>query len=446
MLRLQIDNSLCRIEGLNPTEFKSLRDVLSYDIADSAAYYTGSCRPTKRYLIDRRGVFPSGLLYLVEKWLEPSRVQVERIDQRKVPPARDGLFTLTLPFDPYPSQYAAVEAAVKSHRCIVSAPTGFGKSVLIAMLIHRLQVPTLLIVPSLELKFQLTESLREFFGTGIVGPLKTGSGWTPIAVENIAALDLSKPVKNYDALIVDEGHHVAASSYRRLNARCWNGIYFRYCFTATPFRNRSEEQILFESIAGKVAYKITHKEAVASGAIVPVEAYFFDLPKRKVTGTSWAQVYGELVVKNHERNVQIASLLRRLAADAPTLCLCKEIAHGVALSALSGVGFVNGQDEESRLLIKEFNAGRIQALIGTVGVLGEGIDTRPAEHIIVAGLGKSKPAFLQNCGRGFRRYPEKESAKIFIFRDPSHRFALSHFNAQVKYLKEEYGVTAVKIS
>ena len=66
-------------------------------------------------------------------------------------------------------------------------------------------------------------------------------------------------------------------------------------------------------------------------------------------------------------------------------------------------------------------------------------------RIILAGLGKSKNAFMQQCGRGVRRYGDKQSAKIIIFRDASHKWSLAHFKEQVKILQEEYGVTPAKL-
>ena len=87
--------------------------------------------------------------------------------------------------------------------------------------------------------------------------------------------------------------------------------------------------------------------------------------------------------------------------NAPTLTLVKEINHGKALSVLSDSPFSNGEDEESRKYIELFKEARIKTLIGTTGVLGEGVDTKPAEYVIIAGLGKSKNAFMQQVGRGF---------------------------------------------
>lgn len=336
---------------------------------------------------------------------------------------------------PYPEQVQIAEAALKHSRGIISASTGFGKSVAIALIIQKLQVKTLIVVPNLGLKRQLSEALTKYFGT-----------LSNITIENIDSPKLSQE-KDYDCLIIDEAHHVAASTYRKLNTSAWTGIYYRFFFTATPFRNRDEEQILFESIAGELIYQVPYSDAVKKGYIVPMEAFYYSLPKRPVEGYSWQEVYKELVVENEARNQLIANTLLTLQEGGKsTLCLVKEIKHGEILSELTGIPFANGQDEACEGLIADFNSKASGSLIATSGVCGEGVDTKPAEYIVIAGLGKSKPAFMQQCGRVFRTYPGKESGKVIIFRDSSHKWTVAHFREQCKILRMEYGVTPVELT
>lgn len=340
--------------------------------------------------------------------------------------------------NPYPEQLQAVDYAARAERAAIVMPTGYGKSVTMALLINKLQVRTLVVVPNLTLKLQLRASFKKWFGD------------TPnLVVENIDSSKLEK-LNDFDCLIIDEAHHVAAATYRRLNKISWSGIYYRFFFTATPFRSRSEETLLYESIAGRVAYRVSYHDAVAAGALTPVEAYYIDLPKIEMEGNpaSWAAVYKELVVENEYRNKVIAGLIDSLAlAKAPTLCLVREITHGEAIQKLSAISppYAKGENDDNSLLFSAFNSGRIRSLIGTLGVLGEGIDTKPAEYVILGALGKSKNQFMQSVGRGFRRSPGKESCKIILFRDRSHKFTIRHFNAQVRYLKEEYGIVPAKL-
>lgn len=444
MIALTIDNSLSRIEGLSAEQFKQLKEVLSCPVDPKQAYFAGGHRPSRKYLMDKRGTFPTGLLYLVLGYLKKDHLNFTKTDRRITPrqPSKS-LFTLSLPFPPYPEQKRAAEALRASHRGIVVAPTGVGKSAIVALAIEALQVPTLVVVPTLELKRQLTEFLATSFGKKLVGDFESGR---PIAVDNIAALDPKVPATGYDCVIIDEFHHSGAASYRKLNQKAWTGIYYRLGLTATPFRSQDHERLLLESVLSNVIYEVDYTGAVESGYIVPMEAYYVDVPRtNNVEGYTWAEVYKELVVHNGARNEVIAEMLNHLKDHGSSaLCLVKEIAHGDALSALTGIPFANGLDERTPELIAEFNKGG-SCLIGTTGVLGEGVDTRPAEYIIVAGLGKSKNALMQSFGRGFRRFEGKSSCKIILFNDRSHKWTKAHYREQVKILKEEYGVTPIKI-
>ena len=436
MITLKINNSESQITGVSVEQLKTLRRLLSYTPANT--YMPGQRFTPIKYLMDKRGVFPTGLLYIVQKYLESTPHTVD--DHRKPPEGRKKLFSLSLGVQPYPEQTAAARACRTHMRGIISAPTGVGKSLITALIINELQVPTLVVVPTLELKRQLTASLKQLFGEDVVGKDK------PIYVQNIDSLAGKTLKTQYDCVIIDEFHHSAASTYRKLNKRAWAGIYYRFGLTATPFRSQDAERLLLESVLSKVIYRLSYSDAVKNNYIVPMEAYYYEVPKKKTQGVKWASVYAELVVNNDARNDLIAALLTQLRLhNVSTLCLVKEIAHGEKLSKLANVHFANGQNEDSQDLIAFFSQGNIRQLIGTTGIVGEGVDTKPAEFIIIAGLGKSKNQFMQQVGRGFRKFAGKESCKIIIFLDRSHKWTREHFKAQLKILEEEYGVIAQKL-
>lgn len=433
MITLVIDNSTCQLLDLPFDVWKAMRELLSYEIGAQTAYFSSSKNP-KRYLLDKRGCFPTGLLYLVEEYLTKRGLSHRKEDRRKRPKPRPGLFTMTMAFEPYPEQKEAANAARWHSRGIICAPTGVGKSAIVALIINKLQVPTLVVVPSLELKRQLSSFLKEVFGP------------TPhIRVDNV---DSVRDCKGFDCVIIDEFHHSGAMKYRNLNKKKWNRIYYKFGLTATPFRSRDEERLLLESVLSQVIYKIDYQLAVKKKYIVPLEAYYYELPAREVMGNemSWPSVYSELVVNRDDRNKLVAHVLRSLKdAGASTLCLVTEIKHGNILSELTGLPFANGEADNTAGLVRAFNSGEEIGLIGTSGVLGEGVDTKPAEFAVIACLGKAKTRFMQQCGRIFRNFTDKQSGKVILFKDPSHKWTLDHFRRQCTYLKEEYGVKPIKL-
>jgi superfamily II DNA or RNA helicase len=329
---------------------------------------------------------------------------------------------------PYPDQILAVNAALKRGQGIIQMPTGTGKSFVARMIIEAFNLKTLIIVPNLGLKEQMIETMK---------------GLKNVKVENIDNPAL-KTLTDFDLLIGDEWHHSASKTYRKLNKTAWTKIYYRIFFSATPFRNDSEEALLLESIAGQVIYKLSYKDAVAKGYIVPVDSYFFNVPKQHIELDTYPEVYSKFVVHNEARNIIIGALLARLS-DIPTLCIVREIAHGKILSKMTGIPFVYGEDKTTKVYIEQFKRGEIKSLIGTAGVLGEGQDTKPAEYVINAGLIRAKSQFMQIIGRGSRVYSGKDSVKIILFRDASHRYLIRHFNDQKKILLDEYDVTPVRL-
>jgi superfamily II DNA or RNA helicase len=425
---IEIGNSYSKIQGMTPQEEKILRKELSYTIGGSSSYFSGF-QPKKRSLLSKTGEFPSGLIDRV----------LDVFPAAKISPVVSavpyiGLSNLTFTIKgAYEWQLKAADAAIGKHRGTISAVTGSGKSLVIALLAGRLDLPTLVIVPSLEIKKQLTMSLLNVLGLN-----------HKVTVENIDSRVLWTSKKHYDCLIIDEAHHAAAKTYQKLNKERWNDIYYRFFLTATPFRNDKEETLLFEAIAGEVIYSLSYKQALKDNLIVPINAYYIDLPKKKVSGDTWVEVYKELVVNNSSRNELICTLLHTLdVQNKSALCLVKEVQHG---KNIDYPNFIHGEDEDSRIYIEYFNNRSINCLIGTEGVMGEGIDSKPCEFVIVAGLGKAKSAFMQKIGRGLRKYPGKESCTVVIFRDRSHKYTLRHFNEQKKILIDEYGVTVVKLN
>jgi superfamily II DNA or RNA helicase len=419
VITVEIGNSYSRIKGLSAKEEKELKALLSYTVGGSSAYFSGY-GVRKKSLLDKYGNFPSGLLHRI-----PYAVKISDL-RLKPPPVPHYIIP---GISPYEWQTEAVKAAYKVGKGIITAPTGTGKSLAMAMLIAKYNLKTLVVVPSIEIKKQLQETFQNY-------------GLRKVTISNIDATEL-KTEDKYDVLIIDEAHHAATKTYRMLNKKVWHDIYHRFFFTATPFRNDTEETLLFESIAGQVIYKLDYKTALSKDYIVPIEAFYIDLPKQKTDAFTWAEVYRELVVDNEARNTKILDLLLSLSVgNKSALCLVKEVRHG---KNIGFPHFVSGEDEESRKLIQLFNNNEIKTLVATTGIMGEGVDSKPCEFVIIAGLGKAKSQFMQQVGRAVRRYPGKESAKIIIFRDTSHKFTLRHFNEQKKILKEEYGITLTKL-
>lgn len=428
MVTLELGNSYSKISGLTPAQEKALRERLSYIVGGTNSIYS-AYGPQRKSLLDKKGMFPTGLLERVKDYLVSVRLTAHMVNKRVRPPEYVGK-TTEASLGAYPAQIAALRAARLALRGTISMPTGTGKSRVIKMISQSFGLRTLVVVPSLEIKKQMQETLKGLYN---------------VTVENIDSANLQM-LNNYNVLIIDEAHHAAAKTYQKLNKTHWTNIYYRFFLTATPFRNDTEETLLFESIAGQVIYQLSYKEAIKASYIVPVEAYYIELPKQKTEAFTYREVYDELVVNNAIRNEILSKLLIKLEdLGVSALCLVREVDHGQLLANTTDIPFISGADDDSRRYIGMFNKTETPVLIGTTGILGEGVDTKPCEYVIIAGLGKAKSQFMQQVGRAVRTFPGKESAKIILIKDKSHKFLTRHYVEQCKILLSEYGVAPVKL-
>lgn len=428
VITIEINNSYSQIKGLNTEQYKELRELLSYESDPSTKYFSGGYSH-KKYLIDAKGFFPTGLLYKIKAFVPTATY----LDLRIKPKRKEGAISPVKGITPYSEQNRAVSEAYSKGVGGIIMPTGTGKSITMALLVNAFRLKTLVVVPNLELKTQLADTF-----SSLIPKAK-------VTVLNIDSNEL-ETATGYDLLILDECHGSASKTYQRLNKKQWSGIYHRFFFTATFFRNQDNEQLLFESICGRPIYELTYKNAVKNGLIVPVEAYYLEVPKQANDCYTYQQFYKELVVNNQIRNKLLADTMVSLdQGNVYTLTLVKEVAHGEILSEMTGIPFANGADDSSRQYLQDFKDGKITSVIATEGIAGTGCDTKPCEYVIFAGLGKAKSAILQKCGRGTRRYKDKESCKVILVRDSSHKYSLSHFREQCKVLKDYYGIVPTKL-
>lgn len=437
MATIAYGNSYSKITGLTIGQLKELRLELSYKVDFATARFIPNPANRVKYCIDRKGNFASGLLSKVQAFLLKNKIEFS-MDNRSInrdePKRFNREFKSEFNIIPYPDQQKALARLLGIQRGVCSMPTGTGKSHVITMLLYATKLKTLIVVPTLELKKQLNETLTNAF-TSMEG----------ITVENTDSSALMKAT-DYDCLIIDECHRSAAKTYRDLNRKAWSSIRWRYAFSATPFRNDQEEQLLYEGVAGGVVYELTYQDAVDKGYICPIEAYYYELPNIPVNGYTYAEVYAELIVNRQDRNSIIADCLKSLwVMNKHTLCLIKEVAHGKLLSELTGIPFSYGKDDDSRMWIDRFKKGELKCLIATEGIFGEGIDSKPCEFVILASIGKARSSLMQKIGRCVRKYQGKESGKVILFKDKSHKYMLTHYKISAKIIETEYGTQVLKL-
>lgn len=94
-ITLTIGNSYSKISGLTTEQLRKLRRVLSYTTDPQAAYFSGSWI-RRKYLIDAKGNFPTGLISRVERFLDKNKLLYVLVETRIKPKPTPGMFVLNL--------------------------------------------------------------------------------------------------------------------------------------------------------------------------------------------------------------------------------------------------------------------------------------------------------------------------------------------------------------
>ena len=219
----------------------------------------------------------------------------------------------------------------------------------------------------------------------------------------------------FSLLVLDEAHHSAAKSYRRVIDYYSRNPHLRVLgVTATP--DRADERALgaiFESIA----YEMDILDGVSKGWLVPISqqsVYVEGLDYSSVRTTAGDLNGADLarVMEFEDALHGIASPTIELCGDRRTLIFAASLAQAERLTEIlnrhkpAAARWVHGgtPKEERRDLFAGYAAGAFQYLVN-VGVATEGFDEPGVEVVVMARPTKSRSLYAQMVGRGTRTLP-----------------------------------------
>jgi len=222
-----------------------------------------------------------------------------------------------------------------------------------------------------------------------------------------------KAIVEYDFIVIDEAHHIVASSYVNLLKRYKNAKILG--ITATPRRLDGKSII---NIFDKVVETSGIRTLQTQGFLVPAVEYSvgekIDLRELKITGGDYN--LKELGIKIR-KTILLGDVLKEFdlhAKTKQTLVYCVDVAHSKEVSEMfSNNGYssvaVYGQmksiDRESA--INDFKMNKVQVMVNCM-LFTEGIDLPNVECVIMLRPTLSYALYLQMIGRGLRIYDNKE--------------------------------------
>lgn len=224
-------------------------------------------------------------------------------------------------------------------------------------------------------------------------------------------------LRAFDYVVIDEAHHGAAASYRRLfdvaSPRFLLGL------TATP--ERLDGADIYGLFHGVVACEVQLLEGVQRGWLVPFTYRGVrdpvDYDRLTWTGgkLGYAAPQLDAELRSAERTQVLLSQMGDPLQDASrTLVFCISIAHAAhTAAALVAAGFRVAQVHSGpgslapAAAIDALRRRQIQAIVA-VDMFNEGVDIPEVDRIMMLRPTDSPTVFLQQLGRGLRKAPGKD--------------------------------------
>ena len=357
--------------------------------------------------------------------------------------AADTIQFAALDVIPYPHQTEILERLTvereRHHRFrnLVVAATGTGKTIVAALDFRRLRDqmnnPSLLFVAHRkELLAQSLGAFRQVLRDGAFGELQVDGHrpdeWRHVfaSVQSLAQLELASIRPDaFDIVIVDEFHHAAANTYRRLLDHLKPKILLG--LTATP--ERADGQSVLGWFDGRVAVELRLWEALERGLLCPFH-YFGLHDNTDLSHVAWSRrgydvtELENLFTGNNARAGIIAQAIQDKIADPlrmRAIGFCVSIAHaefmarefnriGLPSIAVSSQSAREDRDDALRKLrAREVN------VVFAVDLFNEGVDLPEIDTVLFLRPTESATVFLQQLGRGLRQSFGKSCLTVLDF-------------------------------
>ena len=313
---------------------------------------------------------------------------------------------------------------------LMVAPTGTGKTVVLADVVAATKVGrTLVIAHREELVIQLETALRRVgcdVGVEMAARSARNRGWMPpqVVVASVQTLvasgcrrleELVDKPGDWALTVIDEAHHAIADSYRTIIEHMQQNQSHRVLgVTATPDRT---DRLAMGTVFEAVAHEYQISEAIDEGYLVPIRqrairVESLDYSKCRTTagdlnGRDLARVM------EMERNLHaIAEPTMELSNGRKAVVFCASVDQARRITEIfnrampASARFVEGNTpkDERRQIFREFDRGDFQFLCNCM-IATEGWDCPSCEIVVLGRPTKSRSLFVQCVGRGTRPLP-----------------------------------------
>ena len=331
-----------------------------------------------------------------------------------------------------------VEREVRGHwRNLVVAATGTGKTVMAAsdykaFTTKHERARLLFVAHREEILRQSLQTFRQVLSDYNFGE-KWYGGEEPANYEYVFAskdtlnnrLDsLPLPSDYYDYIVIDEVHHVAASSYRKIINHFTPKVLLG--LTATPERMDGED--ITQDFDGTISAEIRLDDALNKGLLAPF--YYYGITDSvDYSEVAWdkghyvASELSRIYSYNDDRTAVILQSLQKYLTsirDVRALCFCVDQQHAKYMASkftLCGLkaDVLTSENAQMRApLYRRLKNKEINYLF-VVDMFNEGVDIPEVDTILFLRPTESLTVFIQQFGRGLRKAEGKTHVNILDF-------------------------------
>jgi superfamily II DNA or RNA helicase len=336
---------------------------------------------------------------------------------------------------------------------VLCAPPGAGKTVMGCALIARARMSALVLVHRVVLVDQWRKTAMQFLGLKRK-EIGIWRGRSPRLTRrlDIAMLpslarveDLATVLAGYGVVIVDECHHVPATSFEAVLKACPSRRI--YGLTATPKRKDRLEKLLFAQ-CGPIRHTLVD---VPTDEVrtVKVRRTTVALPPDAGPRPPIHVVWEGLVQDESRIGVIVADLLACAAAGRSPLVLADRRVYldrlqqaftaraaGVMCHRLDGQMGKKARSEVLRQIGEHYDEGKPFVLFATASLIGEGFDLPRLDTLVLSMPLSWKGRLIQYAGRLHREHETKGDALIFDYLDENHAITNAMFRRRLAGYKE----------
>ena len=344
------------------------------------------------------------------------------------------------------------------------APTGAGKTIITAILSHKVEPygRSIVIVPTKDLVTQTEEDyinmgldVGVFFGdrkeykkTHTICTWQSLESLSKRSKEEDLEIDIVDFFEGVICVIVDEVHKAKADVLRKLLSTYLANAPIRWGLTGTMPEEDHEKTGVLATI-GPMLGSIKTKELQEKGILAKLHVNVWQLKDLGEEAFDNYQSELKWLTSNPIRLKFLAKQVEAMAESGSTLVLVDRVQTGEMLQSLiPGSIFVSGKmkSKDRKAEYKEVQEVDGKIIIATYGVASTGINIVRIFNLVLFEAGKSFVRVIQSIGRGIRVAPDKDFVNVYDVCS-NCKFSKRHLTKRKKFYAEaEYPYTITKVS